>query len=85
MPVFKYGAEILQWKERELKDVDRKSRKTMTMHGELHPRSDVNGLYIKRKEGCYGLMSVERCVREEENSLSFYVAKSLLEELLQLR
>ena len=29
--VFRYRAGILQWKESELKDVDRKSRKTMTM------------------------------------------------------
>ena len=48
--VFKYGAGILQWKESELKDVDRKSRKTMKMYGALHPKSDVNRLYIKRKE-----------------------------------
>ena len=30
--VFRYGAGILQWKESELKDVDRKSRKIMTMY-----------------------------------------------------
>ena len=71
--VFRYGAGILQWKESELKNVDRKSRKTMTMNGALHPKSDVNRLYIKRKEGGRGLMSVECCVREEENS---YVANS---------
>ena len=33
-------------------------------------------LYVKRKEGGRGLMSVERCVKEEENSLGFYVANS---------
>ena len=74
--VFRYGAGILQWKESELKNVDRKSRKTMTMYGALHPKSDVDRLYIKRKEGGRGLMSVECCVREEENSLGFYVANS---------
>ena len=42
---------ILQWKESELKDVDRKSRKKMTMHGTLHPKSDVDRLCIKRKGG----------------------------------
>ena len=36
-----YGAGMLQSKESELKDVDRKSRKTMTMYGALHPKSDV--------------------------------------------
>ena len=49
--VFRHGAGILQWKESELKNVDRKSRKTMTMYGALHPKSDVGRLYIKRKEG----------------------------------
>ena len=33
-------------------------------------------LYVKRKEGGRGLISVERCIREEENSLGFYVANS---------
>ena len=74
--VFRYGAGILQWKESELKDVDRKSRKIMTRYGVLHPKSDVDRLYIKRKDGGRGLISVERCVREQENSLGFYVANS---------
>ena len=74
--VFRHGAGILQWKESNLKNVDRKSRKTMTMYGALHPKSDVDRLYIKRKEGGRGLVSVECCVREEENRLGFYVSNS---------
>ena len=66
MAVFRY--EILQWKDSELKDVDRKSRKTMAIYAALQPKSDVDRLHIKRKEGGRSLMSVERCVREEENS-----------------
>ena len=76
MGLFKYGGGILQSKESELKDVDRKSRKSMTMYGALHPKINLDRLYIKRKEGGRGLMSVERCVREEENSLGFYVVNS---------
>ena len=49
--VFRYEAGILQWKESELKDVDRKSRKTMTMYGALHQKSNVDRFDIKRKEG----------------------------------
>ena len=60
----------------ELKDSDRKSRKTMMMYGELHPKCDVDRLYVKSKEGSRGLISVVRCIREEENSLGFYVANS---------
>ena len=74
--IFRYGAGILYWKESELKEIDRKSRKTIAMYGALHPKSDVNRLYIKRIEGGRGLISVERCVSDEENSLGFYVANS---------
>ena len=48
----------------------------MTMYGMLPTKSDVDRLYVKRKEGSRGLISVERCIREEENSLGFYVANS---------
>ena len=40
---------MLQLKESKLKDVDRKSRKTMRMCGVLHPKSNMYRLYIKRK------------------------------------
>ena len=46
------------------------------MYGALHLKSDVDRLYIKRKEGGRGLISVEHCVKEEQNSLGFYVANS---------
>ena len=48
----------------------------MTIYGGLHPKSDVDRLYVKRKEGGRGFISMERCIREEENSLGFYVANS---------
>ena len=72
--IFRYGAGIIQWKASELKDLNGKSRKTMTMYGGLHSKSDVDRLYVKRKQGGRGLISVERCIREEEISLGFYVA-----------
>ena len=43
------------------------------MYEGLHPKSDIDILYVKRKEGGRCLISVERCIREE-NSLGFYVA-----------
>ena len=48
--IFRYGAGMLQRKESKLKDVDRKSRKTITMYGVLHRNSDVDRLYINREE-----------------------------------
>ena len=46
------------------------------MYGELHPKRDVDRLYVKRKQGGRGLISVEQCIREQENSLRLYVANS---------
>ena len=71
--IFRYEAGIMQWKAL---DLDRKLRKTMAMYGGLHPKSDVYRLYVKRKEGGRGLISVEQFIREEKNSLGFYVANS---------
>ena len=45
--IFRYGAGIIRWKASELKDLDRKSRKTMTMDGGLHPKGNADRLYVK--------------------------------------
>ena len=50
------------------------------MYGAMHPKSDVDRLYMKRKRGGRALISVEHCVKGEENRLGFYLANS--EELL---
>ena len=39
-----------------------KTRKLFTIYGALHPKSDVDKLYIPRKEGARGLISIEDCV-----------------------
>ena len=70
MAVFRYRVKS------ELKDSDMKSKKTMTMYGELQPKSNVTRLYIKRKEEGRGLMSVRQCVTEEEKSVVCYSASS---------
>ena len=48
----------------------------MMMYGGLRPKIDIDRLYAKRKEGGRGLISVKRCIREDENSLGLYVANS---------
>ena len=36
------------------------------MYGGLHSKSDIDRLYVKRKEGDRGLISVEQCIREKK-------------------
>ena len=68
--------EQIRWNKEELQEIDRKSRKIMTMNKELHPRSDVARIYVPREKGRRGLISCESCVRREENNLSWYVKNS---------
>ena len=70
--LMRYGARTIKWYKEELQEIDRKSRKIMTMNQELHPRSDVARIYVPRKKGGRGLISVESCVRRVENDLSWY-------------
>ena len=49
--ILRYGAGILKWTTNELKSMDRKSRKIMTMHGAFHPKSDAERLYLTREKG----------------------------------
>ena len=44
-----------------------------TIHGALHPKSDVNRLHIPRKEGGRGFISIEDCVELAIRGLEGYV------------
>ena len=74
--LMRYGAGTIKWNKEELQEIDRKSRKIMTINKELHPRSDVARIYVPREKGGRGLISCESCVRREENNLSWYVKNS---------
>ena len=74
--IVRYTAGVLNWGVTELKKMDVKTRKTMTLHGAFHRNSDVDRLYMKRKDGGRGLISLVDCVRIEEENLLEYVTKS---------
>ena len=52
----------------------------MTLNGALHPRSDVNRLYVPRKRGS-GLINCEGCIKSEVTNLGWYF-KNTTETLL---
>ena len=49
--LLRYSAAFLDWTKEELQQLDRRTRKLLTMHKGLHPKSNVDRLYISRKEG----------------------------------
>ena len=68
-----YSTAFVSWKKSELQAIDRKTRKFFTMYGALHPKSDADRLYIPRKEGGRGLISIEDCVELAIRGLEVYV------------
>ena len=47
----------------------------MTMHKALHPRDDIDRLYVSRKEGGRGLASIEDSVDASIQQLEDYIEK----------
>ena len=55
--------------------MDQRTRKLMTMYEALHPRDDVDRLYVSRKEGGRGLASTEDIVDASIRRLEDYIEK----------
>ena len=66
----------MSWRKSELQAIDRRNRKLFTIYGALHPKSDVERLYIPRKEGGRSLISTEDCVELAIRGLEVYVHES---------
>ncbi|XP_023216726.1 uncharacterized protein LOC111619278 [Centruroides sculpturatus] len=76
IPVIRYTADFINWTQAELDNLDRKTRKLMTIYCSLHPRSDVDQLYLPRRLGGRGLLQVKQTVEEEKYALAEYVKDS---------
>ena len=71
--LIRYSAVFVGWRKSELQAIDRKTRKLFTIYGALHPKSDVDRLYIPRKEGGRDLISIEDCFELVIRGLEVYV------------
>ena len=60
--LLRYWRPFVKWTREELKQMDQRTRKLMTMHKASHPRDDVHRLYVSKKEGGRRLVSIEDTV-----------------------
>ena len=74
--LLRYAAAFLDWTGAKLQQIDKRTRKLMTMHQALSPKSDVARTYLSRKEGGVGLISVEDTVKLAILGLERYVLTS---------
>ena len=80
--LLRHSAAFISWRKSELRAIDRKTRKLFIIYEALHPKSDVDRLYITRKEAGRGLVSIEDCVELAIRGLEVYVHGSK-ERLIQ--
>ena len=71
--LLRYSAAFLSWRKSDLQAINRKTRKLLTIYGALHYEPDVNRLYIPRKKGGRGLISIEDFVELALKGLEVYV------------
>ena len=73
VPVLRYSFGIVNWHQAELQKLDQKTRKLLTIHGQHHPKADVDRLYVPKKQGGRGLMQLEAAHAVEITKLAEYV------------
>ena len=80
VPLVRYSGPFLKCTRHELKQMDQRTRKLMTMHKALHPRDDVGRLHVSSKEGGIGLASIEDSVDASIQRLEDYIEKKTNED-----
>ena len=74
--VVTYSFNFLNWKLSEIKKLDTKSRKLLTMGKMHHPRSDVDRLYLPRARSRRGLTHVELSCKTTTIGLAAYLTST---------
>ena len=69
----RYSFDIIDWKILGVKKIDTKTRKLLNMHNMLHPKVDVERLYIPRKDGERGLIDVKTAFKTVTIGLDHYL------------
>jgi len=80
VPVLRYSFGIINWRAEEIKKIDRKTRKMLTMYKMHHPKADIDRLNVKRKEGGRGLVQVEVAYKAEIFNIAEYLNTNYKED-----
>lgn len=84
VPVITYTGGAVKWNKEELNKLNTMTRKVMTMYGALHPRADVDRLYVPRSLGGRGLKDLAETIESENRSLKQYINEKDNDPLLEI-
>ena len=76
LPVLNYGFGVIHWECTDLQQLDRRTRKLVSMHGVHHPAADVDRLYAPCSDGDRGLQQIESTYQSCIARLNCYLADS---------
>ena len=65
--------------------MDQRTRKLMTIHKALHPRDEIDSLYVSRKDGGRGLANIKDSVDASIQRLEDYIEKTERELITAIR
>src|SRR5215469_2302043 len=80
IPVLRYSFGIINWRTEEIKQIERKTRKMLTVYKMHYPKADIDRLYVKRKEGGRGLVQAEAAYKSEIINTAEYLKTKYKED-----
>ena len=83
IPALSYGFPVLHWIITELEIIERETRKMLQQYHAMHSQGDVTRLYLPRKNGGRGLISITNHCKNTIINFSNYLLNSE-EQLLKL-
>ena len=63
-PVLTYGFGIIDWPQRDIDNLDSKTRKILTIHRVIYRNQCLERLYIPRRERGMGLIEINDILRK---------------------
>ena len=60
--VVKYSAAFLGWSRFQLEEIDKRTRRLLTMQNGFHPKNNADRLYLSRSDGSRGVIGVQDTV-----------------------
>ena len=75
-PAVTYSFNVINWNLEEIKRMDRKIQKLLTLNRMHHPKVDANRMYVPRKEAGRGMINLEMCFETTTIGLNTYLLSS---------
>ena len=84
-PVLTYGFGIIDWPQRDIDNLDSKTRKILTIHKVIYRNQCLERLYIPRREGGMGLIEINDIFRKTIINLDYYLKNTMEHHIQRVR